>query len=84
MTHWQPTKAFYCTDVRQRLHFQQLFDLSKRSWAQELAGCEFTHVINGEVRLKEGAMSTRKGRIIPLQDLIDEGFDRTNKVLHEK
>ncbi len=36
------------------------------------------------MRLKDGAMSTRKGNIIRLETLIDDAFDRVASVLKEK
>jgi arginyl-tRNA synthetase len=45
---------------------------------------DFTHAHNGFIKLKEGAMSTRHGTVIFLQALIDEGNERTGKILEEK
>ncbi len=57
---WNPEKIIYCTDVRQELHFRQLFWTAEHAWADLLAGKELIHVMNGFISLKEGAMSTRE------------------------
>jgi arginyl-tRNA synthetase len=42
------------------------------------------HAGNGHISLPDGAMSTRKGNIIRLDDLVQEGFVRTKAILEEK
>lgn len=81
---WNPTKIFICSDVRQQLHFRQCFFIARRAWPELLKHTELFNVTNGYIKLKEGAMSTRKGIIIRLQDLIEEGFSRTKKILEDK
>ncbi len=56
---WNPDKIIYCTDVRQELHFKQCFWIAKQAWP-ELKNIELEHVKNGYIKLKTGAMSTRK------------------------
>lgn len=63
---WNPDYIYYCIDVRQELHFKQVFNISKRwlelsSWGKDIQKIpEFIHVKNGFIRLKDGAMSSRK------------------------
>lgn len=45
---------------------------------------EYFHAANGAIVLPEGAMSTRKGNIIRLDSLVDEGFQRVKTLLEEK
>jgi arginyl-tRNA synthetase len=45
---------------------------------------ELFHAFNGFIKLKEGAMSTRHGTVIFLEKLIEEGNERTSKILEEK
>jgi arginyl-tRNA synthetase len=45
---------------------------------------ELFHAGNGHISLPDGAMSTRKWNIIRLDDLVNEGFLRTKKILEEK
>lgn len=81
---WNPSKIFICTDIRQQLHFRQCFYIAKQAWPELLKNTELFHVPNWFIKLKEGAMSTRKGIIIRLQDLIEEWFIRTKAIIEEK
>jgi arginyl-tRNA synthetase len=81
---WDPTKIFICTDIRQQLHIKQVFTTARMAWPELLGNTELFNVTNGFIKLKEGAMSTRKGIIVRLQDLIEEGFSRTKAILEEK
>jgi arginyl-tRNA synthetase len=83
---WNPSKIIYCVDVRQQLHLKQAFTIAKMAWWVELGAdnVEFTHAYNGFIKLKEWAMSTRHGTVIFLEALIEEGNERTEKILEEK
>ncbi len=81
---WNPAKIFICTDIRQQLHFKQCFSIARQAWPDLLENTELFNVTNGFIMLKEGAMSTRKGIIVRLQDLIEEGFNRTKAIITEK
>ena len=81
---WNPTAIWYFADIRQSLHFRQIFAIAQLAWPELLEGVDFFHAGNGTVRLKDGAMSTRKGNIIRLETLIDDAFDRVASVLKEK
>ncbi|MDD3120672.1 MAG: arginine--tRNA ligase, partial [Candidatus Gracilibacteria bacterium] len=83
MENWKPSKIIYFVDVRQQLHLKQCFTIAKKAWP-ELENVELFHAFNGFIKLKEGAMSTRKGTVIFLEDLINEGFVRTKNILEEK
>jgi len=75
-------KNIYVVDNRQSHHFKQLFK------SLELAGYpvakDSTHVELGFMSLPEGAISTRKGTTVSLQNLIDEAQKRAVKVIEEK
>ena len=87
---WEPDEVVYVTDLRQQLHFQQVF----RAWSdwrarrgvdeEELASPKLTHVWFGMLKLPEGAMSTRAGNVIRLVDLLDEAVQRAKAVVDEK
>lgn len=81
---WNPSKIIYSVDVRQQLHLRQAFAIAKMAWPEKLANVELFHAFNGFIKLKEGAMSTRHGTVIFLEKLIEEGEERTEKVLAEK
>lgn len=81
---WDPNIIAICTDVRQSLHFKQLFWIALSTWPELLQQVELVHVPNGFIRLKEWAMSTRKWNIIRLEDLIQEWYVRTKNILKGK
>lgn len=87
---WNPEHIVYCVDVRQELHFRQLSEVARKwiaSSTSDKNSCrlpQFTHVKNGFLKLKDGAMSTRKGNIIRLQALIEEAISRVEILLQEK
>jgi len=72
----------YVVGEDQKLYFQQLFEILRR--LGHPIGDNSTHVYFGMVSLKEGKMSTRKGRVILLKDVIDEGLSRADALLAEQ
>lgn len=67
---WKVENSLYLVDNRQELHFKQVFKaLEKMGFAQS-KNC--LHIPYEMVELPDGAMSSRKGNIIPLMSLIDE------------
>jgi arginyl-tRNA synthetase len=57
-TNWSPEKIIYFVDVRQKLHFEQAFEIAKRAgWIPQT---QLFHAYNGFISGKEGAFSTRK------------------------
>ena len=81
--NWSPERILYFVDNRQALHFRQLFATAKKAW-KNTENMELTHVNNGFVSLPDGAMSTRHGRVIFLEDLIGESFSRVKNILIER
>lgn len=81
---WNPSKIIYSVDVRQQLHLRQAITIAKMAWPELVKDTELFHAFNGFIKLKEGAMSTRKGTLIYLDKLIDEGFSRTKAIIEEK
>ena len=81
---WNPSKIIYSVDVRQQLHLKQAFIIARMAWPELLGNTELFHAFNGFIKLKDGAMSTRKGTVIFLSDLITEGFNRTKAIIEEK
>jgi len=88
--NYKPEKILYFVDNRQSLHLQQVFEVSKLAWwtkwvETELENeVELVHAGNGFVKLKDGAMSSRKGKIIKLQALLDEASNRAKNIILEK
>jgi arginyl-tRNA synthetase len=82
MHNWNPEKIVYFVDGRQQLHFKQAFDIAYRAgWVSENV---LFHAFNGFIALKDGAMSTRDGRIIRLEALLDEAEKRAKDIILEK
>lgn len=77
---WDPDRILIVTDMRQQLHFQQLFAVARR-WKVR---AELVHAWFGMLVLPEGAMSTRKGNVIRLVDLFDEAVARARRVVDQK
>ncbi len=75
-------KCLYVVAYQQNLHFKQLFkvlELMGEDWAKDMV-----HVAYGMVSLEDGAMSTRKGKVVWLEDVIDRCVEKAAKVLEEK
>lgn len=77
-------KAIYVTSYEQSLHFKQIFAVAKYLDLDEKYINGLIHVPFGMVRLHEGKMSTRKGTIIKLDDILDESIKRAKKIILEK
>jgi arginyl-tRNA synthetase len=85
MDRWSPDRVVYVTDMRQQLHFRQVFT-SWREWraARQAPVPTLVHTWFGLLKLPEGNMSTRKGNVIRLVDLLDEATRRARVVVDEK
>ena len=81
INEWHPAKILYVVDIAQTLYFKQLFDAAKRfPWYHG----EGEHVWFGRMRSADGQMSTRKGTIVLLNDLLEEAVTRSLKIIEEK
>jgi arginyl-tRNA synthetase len=72
-------RSIYVVDKRQEHHFKQVFKVLELMGFEEAQKC--FHLQYDFVELPDGAMSSRKGNIIPLQDLI-QNMVRTIKSEH--
>jgi arginyl-tRNA synthetase len=71
------------TDLRQKLHFEQLFAACRL--AGIASGADLFHVPFGMLRLSGGAVaSTRKGNVVNLVDLLDAAVAHARAVVDEK
>ena len=61
-------KSLYLVDMRQALHFKQVFKALERLGFEQAKEC--VHLQYNFVELPDGPMSSRKGNIIPITDLI--------------
>ncbi len=75
-------KCLYVVAYQQNLHFKQVFkvlELMGKEWAKDLV-----HVAYGMVSLEDGAMSTRKGKVVWLEDVINKCVEKAYTVIEEK
>ena len=75
-------KNIYVVASQQNLHFQQLkkiLELMGYDWAKDII-----HVPFGLVSLEEGTMSTRHGRVVFLEDVLNRAIDETREIIKEK
>jgi len=75
-------KCLYVVAYQQNLHFKQLFavlELMGCDWAKD---CE--HVAFGMVSLEDGTLSTRKGKVVFLKDVLDKAVEKTLAIIREK
>ncbi|GLI07951.1 arginine--tRNA ligase [Paenibacillus tyrfis] len=75
-------KAVYVTDAGQSLHFNQLFkviELMGYDWSKQMQ-----HVPFGKVSLEGAKLSTRKGKVVNLEDLLGKAIEKTREIIEEK
>lgn len=75
-------KCLYVVAYQQNLHFKQIFkvlELMGKEWAKDLV-----HVAYGMVSLEEGTMSTRKGNVVFLEDVINRCIEKAYTIIDEK
>ena len=75
-------KCLYVVAYQQNLHFKQIFkvlELLGKPWAKDMV-----HVAYGMVSLEDGAMSTRKGKVVWLEDVIEKCVEKAYTVINEK
>ncbi|MGI5849366.1 MAG: arginine--tRNA ligase [Christensenellales bacterium] len=75
-------KCLYVVAYQQNLHFKQWFkviELMGHEWAKDLE-----HVAFGMVSLEGGTLSTRKGKVVFLQDVLDKAVEKTLAIIQQK
>ncbi len=75
-------KCIYVTAIDQILHFKQLFkviELMGYDWYKDLV-----HVPFGLVSLESGKLSTRKGNVVLMEELLNEAVLKTKSIIEEK
>ena len=77
-------KALYVTSYEQVLHFKQVFEVAKLLGLDEKYTNGLKHVSFGMVLLPTGKMSTREGKVIKLEELLNEAIQRAKSVIEEK
>jgi arginyl-tRNA synthetase len=80
--HYGFYKNLYIVASQQNLHFKQWFKII------ELLGLDWSddcvHIPFGLVSLDDGTMSTRAGRVVFLEDVLNRAIERTREIVIEK
>lgn len=80
--HYNFDKNIYVVGSAQKLHFQQwikIVELMGYDWYKDCI-----HVDFGMVALEDGALSTRKGNVAFLEDVLDKAVEQTLLIINEK
>lgn len=75
-------KCLYVVAYQQNLHFRQVFkvlELMGKEWYKDLI-----HVPFGMVSLEDGAMSTRKGKVVLLEDVLNKAVEKSLEIITAK
>lgn len=75
-------KCIYVVASQQNLHFQQWFkviELMGYDWYDKLE-----HVNFGMVSLEDGTLSTRNGRVVFLEDVLNQAIQKTREIIESK
>ena len=75
-------KCLYVVAYQQSLHFKQFFkvlELAGFDWHKDMV-----HVSYGLVSLEDGAMSTRKGNTVWLDDVLNKSTEKALQIINEK
>ncbi|MDD6043471.1 MAG: arginine--tRNA ligase [Eubacteriaceae bacterium] len=75
-------KNIYVVASQQNLHFQQWFKILSLMGYEYAKDC--VHVPFGLVSLAEGTMSTRHGRVVFLEDVLNKAVEKTREIIVEK
>lgn len=75
-------KNIYVVGAPQKLHFEQwkkVIELMGYDWANDCI-----HVMFGTVSLEDGALSTRNGRVVFLEDVLKKAIDKTREIIEAR
>lgn len=75
-------KCIYVTALAQNLHFAQWFKVIEKmgyDWSSQLV-----HVPFGLISMETGKLSTRKGNVVLLEELLEQSIDKTKSIIQKK
>lgn len=75
-------RSLYVVGNEQQLHFKQVFGVLKKmgfEWSEKLE-----HVNYGLYRFKDGKFSTRKGKVILAEEVLNEARDKALEIINAK
>ncbi len=79
---YHPALVLYVVDLRQSLHFQQVFAVLRRAdctWIDR-----YEHIAYGTIKFGNAIMSTRAGNLVVLEDVLDEAAARALAIIEER
>lgn len=79
---FNPSAIVYVVGGEQSLNFRQVFELSKRMGYSE--GVDTVHVGFGMILVDGKKMSTRRGTLIALDELISQSINKSKEIIKEK
>lgn len=80
MDRWHPRASYYVVGAEQQLYFQQLFHIvGQLEW--DLPHLEHIHF--GRMSFTDRKMSTRKGTMLKLREVLDEAVERATETIKE-
>ncbi|WP_077367206.1 arginine--tRNA ligase [Anaerosalibacter sp. Marseille-P3206] len=80
--HYDFYKNIYVVGSEQILHFKQWMAIVKLMGYDWVKDC--IHVPFGMVSLEDGTMSTRKGRVVFLEDVLKKAIEKTHDIIEER
>ena len=72
----------YVVATQQNLHFQQLWRILELMGYDLYKGCK--HISFGMVSLKDQTLSTRKGQVVFLEDVLNKAIDKTREIMENR
>ena len=78
---WQPDTMIVVVDIAQQFAQKQLYEVARKV---HLTDASLVQVNFGRMRFADGSMSTRKGNILLLKDLIEEARQRAYKLVEQR
>jgi len=74
--------ALYVVGSPQALHFKQVFRVLDLMKCECAGNCH--HVPFGHIRFEDAAMSTRRGNVVFLEDVLDKAVEIARRIIEEK
>lgn len=78
---WHPDKMVFVVDIAQSLQLKQVFEVADKLG---LTDADMIHVAFGRMQFSDGSMSTRKGNIVLVEDVIEQTRERVAKQIVAK
>lgn len=83
MDTFSPDKMVYVVGAEQKLHFRQVYKVLEKMgypWAKDA----WAHVDFGLIKFPDGKMSTRKGNLVLLEDVLNQAEKEAYQIMEEK